>query len=107
MPNTIPTPEFISASDFLEKDLYTYANYEEITKSATERGETMEKDKNFYALRILGCIAVIRGELTKNCTFSTEELESLEEFAKELKGKTPEFIEILVSDLVMQQIDSQ
>lgn len=107
MLNTIPTPEFMSASNLLEKDLYTYVNYEEIAKSTTERGQIMEKDKKFYALRILGCLAVIRGELTENFNVSTEELESLEELSEVLKGKPHECIELLVADLVTQQIDSQ
>lgn len=39
--------------ELLVKDIYAFANYETIRKSAQERGSCMKESRDFYAQRIL------------------------------------------------------
>ena len=79
MPTIKGMPTMISRAELLERDLYTYANYEEIAEKVT----CMKESKEFYGMRILETLeATFQGkskeeirQLVNMLVFSVEELE--------------------------------
>lgn len=106
MLNEMSVPAMLSIGELLEKDLYTYANYERLQRNAEKKGKSLKGSKEFYALRIVKMLDdIFDGEPRKGSQISDKEKTALDALKKELKGKSKSHISSIVADLVMKQVE--